>query len=85
MIIPTQNIIFINTPDKNPINEPTAARKASRDRFPAINSPTKAPTNGKMNTPYGGKRKMPNTIPIVLPHVPPLLPPYFFVPIAGTT
>jgi hypothetical protein len=48
-----------------------------------IISPAKAPINGPIIKPKGGKKNIPTTNPIVAPQTPPFVPPNFLVPQMG--
>lgn len=74
-----------NVPPTNPINDPQAERKAISLPRPPNNSPINAPTKGPIIKEIGPKIgvKIPNINPMVLPHLPHLLPPNFCVPQIG--
>ena len=79
---PTKNFIKLET--RKPIKEPQAEFNAFFVLLLLkIISATNAPIKGPIIKPKGGKKINPKTKPIVAPHEPYLLPPYFFVPIAG--
>ena len=82
VIIP-EAISFNTVPAINPTKEPNPDLSAAPESFPAVNSPTTAPTNGQIIMPNGGKNKKPAKRPITLPQTPRLLPPNFFVPHTG--
>lgn len=77
MIIISWITTFASEPLKNPINEPTDARKASFvERF-WISSVTKTATNGTTRIPNGGTINEPTITATAATCSPRLEPPYF--------
>ena len=69
---------------RKPINDPIAALKAAGPLLLLKTvSPMNAPTNGPMRMPKGIGAIIPTINPIVVPHMPALLPPNFLVPKTG--
>lgn len=82
--ISPETISFRRVPNKKPINEPKPDLRATDESFPARISPITAPAKGPIIIPAGGKNTKPAINPNMLPQIPSLLPPNFFVPHTGT-
>ena len=78
--IQPEAINFSNVPTTKPKNDPKADLKAFFVSELPLISPRKAPANGPMIIPNGGKKNKPTTKPMVLPQTPLLVPPNFLVP-----
>lgn len=80
-MIATKNLIKVEV--KNPKNDPNAARIAVFVSDLLSNSPISAPTKGPIIIPPGMGENNPIKRPIIVPIMPDLEPPNFFVPMAG--
>jgi len=74
---------FKPVPSKNPIREPKPDLMAFEVLFSLIISAIKAPTNGPIINPIGGKKKTPTISPAVAPLTPAFDPPKDLVPQIG--
>ena len=79
----TLTINFNVVDAKNPKNEPNAAFNALVKSILWVSSPIKAPKKAPMINPKGIGLIKPIIKPSVVPIAPALLPPNFFVPMAG--
>ncbi len=75
----------MSVPAKKPKKDPQAALNAFFWLFCWLSSPKKAPRKGHINIPNGPRigKNTATKSPIIAPHTPLLLPPYFLVPTTG--
>ena len=73
-----------SVPKINPRKTPKEAFNANIPFFPANNSPMRAPKNGMIKIPMGGKIKNPAISPNTLPQTPHFPAPNFLAPHTGS-